>query len=65
LFPQPFKKICIEANRDGLFRLRDDYVRLSPKLRIGRSRLRIALNGAPDLPIAQGSEPLPIAAVLN
>lgn len=65
LFSQPFQEIRIQADRDGLFCLRNDYVRLSPKLRIGRSRLGIARDGAPDLPVAQGSEALPITAVLN
>jgi hypothetical protein len=58
LFPQPFEEIRVEADGDGLLRRRNHHTRLFPKLRIGRPRLRVALDGTPDLTVAQSVEML-------
>jgi hypothetical protein len=65
LFPQPFEEIRIQADSDGLLCRRNDHARLFPKLRIGRPRLRVALDGTPDLTAAQRTEAIPIGALLN
>ena len=48
----PTEKIRIQPDRDGLLCGRNDHARILPELGIGGPRLRVALNGSPDLTIA-------------
>ena len=61
LLAEPFEKVGVQSDCDGLLYLGQYDAGVLPEIRVGRAHVGICLDRAADLTITQRTNPLPIA----